>query len=229
MTMKLLSNLVLAVSFCVFSLPLAAKDKLPETTKDGLKLQHDTKLAAVYMKPGANLEDYDKFFITDVYVAFKKNWQRNYNEDVMGLEGRVTDKDIEIIKTRVAKEFKTVFTRVLEKRGYEFSKTSAKDVLILKPAITNLVVNAPDTQQAAIARTFVASAGEATLYMELHDSLTSDKIAEVMDAQAAGDDGIAHMANRVANKQEFDRVLDKWANILASHLEQVKGPAKSGK
>ena len=209
-----------------FSVPIFAKDKLPETTKDGLVLKKDTKVSAVYLKPGETLEGYDKVSITDVYVSFKKNWQRNYNRDAMGLEGRVTDKDVEVIKKRLATEFKTVFTKELQKKGgYEVVDTAAKDVLILRPAIINLVVNAPDVNRVGMGRTFVASAGEMTLYMELYDSLTSDKIAEVMDAEAAGDYGMGHAGNRVSNKAAFDRVLAKWADLLRKRLDETKAVA----
>jgi len=208
--------------------PILAKDKLPETTKDGLQLQKDTKLAAVYLKPGETLEGYDKVSITDVYVSFKKNWQRNYNEDVMGLDGRVTDRDMETIKKRLATEFKAVFTKELQdKGGYEVVDTTDTDVMVLRPAIINLVVNAPDLSRAGMGRTFVASAGEMTLYMELYDSLTSAKIAEVIDAQAVGDYGIGHAGNRVTNKADFDRVLAKWADILRKHLDETKAATAS--
>jgi len=218
---------ILTLSFSMLMAATAfAKDKLPETTKDGLVLKKDTKVSAVYLKPGETLAGYDKVSITDVYVSFKKNWQRNYNRDAMGLEGRVTDKDVEVIKKRLATEFKTVFTKELQKKGgYEVVDTAAKDVLILRPAIINLVVNAPDTNSAGMSRTFVASAGEMTLYMELYDSLTSDKIAEVIDAQAAGDYGMAHMGGRVGNKSAFDQVLAKWADLLRKRLDETKAVA----
>ena len=206
----------------LLSAAAVAKDKLPETSHDGLKLQKDTELAAVYLEPGGSLDGYDKVTILDVSVAFKKNWQRNYNQDTMGLDGRVTDKDIETIKSRLAGEFKTVFTRELEEKGgYEVVYAAGKDVLLLRPAIINLVVNAPDVKRAGMGRSFVASAGEMTLYLELYDSLTGDIIARVIDAQAAGDHGIAHMGGRVANKADFDRVLVKWADILRKHLDSV--------
>ncbi len=212
----------------LLSAPAFAKDTLPATSHDGLQLQKDTKLAAVYLKPGETLDGYDKVSITDVYVAFKKNWQRNYNRDHMGLDGRVSDKDVEVIKNRLAKEFTAVFAKELQDRGgYEVVDSAAKDVLVLRPAIINLVVNAPDVNQAGRGRTFVASAGEMTLYLELYDSLTGDILARVMDAQAAGNYGIAHMGGRVANKAEFDRVLVKWADILRTHLDNVKGAAAS--
>ena len=207
----------------LLSAPAIAKDKLPEVSHDGLHLQKDTKLAAVYLEPGETLAGYNKVSMTDVYVAFKKNWQRDYNRDEMGLSGRVTDKDVETIKKRVAEEFKTVFTKELQdKGGYEVVDSAASDVLTLRPAIINLVVNAPDTNSAGMTRTFVASAGEMTLYLELYDSVTGDIIARVMDAQAAGDHGFASMGGRVSNKANFDRVLRSWADTLRKHLDSVK-------
>ena len=56
---------------------VVAADKLPETSHDGLVLQKDTELAAVYIKPGADFSGYDKLAILDCFVAFKKNWQRD--------------------------------------------------------------------------------------------------------------------------------------------------------
>ena len=211
-----LSMLVTATAF--------AKNKLPETSHDGLHLQKDTKLAAVYLKPGETLKEYDKVAITDVVVSFKKNWQRNYNSETIGLDGRVTDKDVEIIKKRLAKEFREVFVNELrDNGGYEVVDTAAKDVLMLQPNIMNLVVTVPDVTQASMGRSFVASAGEMTLYLELYDSLTSDILARVEDVQAAGSYGVGHMSNRVKNKAEFDKVLTRWAKILRSHLDDING------
>ncbi|MEH6571232.1 MAG: DUF3313 family protein [Halioglobus sp.] len=219
------TSLTTYIAMCLlllFSVSAVAKDKLPETSHDGLKLQNDTKLAAVYLKPGESLEGYDKVTILDVYVAFKKNWQRNYNQDTMGLDGRVNDKDIVVIKKRLAGEFKTIFSRELQKKGgYEVVADAGQGVLLLRPAIVNLVVNAPDVNRAGMGRNFVASAGEMTLYLELFDSVSGDIIARVMDAQAAGNHGIAHMGGQVGNKAEFDRVLAGWADTLRKHLDSL--------
>jgi hypothetical protein len=219
-----LLTLSIALLFLAVVTPttVSAKNKLPQTTTDGLELQQDRKLAAVYLQPGETLEDYDKVMITDVTVAFKKNWQRNYNSETIGLAGRVSDKDMERIKNRVAEEFKVMFTKQLEAGGYEVVLDADKDVLLLRPAIVNLVVNAPDVQTAGRGRTFVTSAGEMTLYMELYDSLSSDKLALVIDAQEIGGEGIGQMGNRVTNQAAADRVLKKWADTLVKHLDDVK-------
>ena len=227
MSAKILRSLILAVSMCVLVAPLAAKEKakLPETTKDGLHLEHKTRHGAIYTKPGATLDAYTQVKILDVYVAFQKNWKRNFNDDQMDLENRVTDKDMEKIKARVAKEFPIVFTKILEKGGYQAVDTTGKDVLLLRPAIINLVVTAPDLMTAGMTTNMVSSTSSMTLYLELYDSLTSAKIAEVLDSEEAGNNSFAHVANRVTNKADFDLTLEAWAKILVKRLDEAHGKA----
>jgi hypothetical protein len=71
-------------------------------------------------------------------------------------------------------------------------------------------------------RTYVASAGSMTLYLELYDGATGDIIARVIDPEAADDAGIAQVANRVTNTADFDRVVRRWAEIINANLASVK-------
>lgn len=223
--MKLFKIFFLASLVSLLAAPVQAREdkKLPETTKDGLQLKHHTKLGAVYVKPGATLEPYDKVKILEVYVAFKKNWQRNYNDEQMDLGDRVTAKDMTAIKQKIASEFPKMFAKALDKGGYEVVDTTGEDVLLLRPAIINLTVTAPDTMSAGMETQVVSSAGTMTLYMELYDSQTSDKIAEVIDAEEAGGSGFAHVANRVTNLAEFDQTMEAWAEILRKRLDEAHG------
>ena len=69
------------LSFLLFlATAVAAKDKLSETTTEGLVLQHDTKMAAVYMRSGVGLTKYDKVALLKAYVAFKKHWATLLND-----------------------------------------------------------------------------------------------------------------------------------------------------
>ena len=209
-----------------FSASVFAKDQLPETV-DGLQLQKGTKLAVVYLQAGETLEDYDKIMIDDVYVAFKKNWQRDYNNTTVKLGERVTDHDVEKIKEHLANEFKAVLTTELQdKSSYEVVDTKGKDVLFIQPAIINLVVTAPDVHSATRNRSLISSAGQMTLYMELYDSISGDKIALVSDAQAVGEHGgFGYRATSGTNKREFGRVLAKWADTMRNGLDEVKAAA----
>lgn len=193
-----------------------------QSQEEAKEQQPHTKLNAVYLKPGGTLAQYDKVAILDCFVSFEKNWQRNYNDDVVGLDQRVTTKDMQEIKQRVADEFKKVFTKELEtKGGYPVVDYAAKDVLVLRPAIVNLVVNAPETNSPGMSTTFVASAGQMTLYLELYDSVTSDIIARIIDAEGGRGGGFAQMGNSVTNTAAADRIMRRWADILRDHLGKV--------
>lgn len=198
-----------------------AKDKLPEVDKDGLHLIKDSKVAVAYAKPGADLSQYSKVMLVDAYVDFRKNWERDYNMNEIGLEGRVGDKDVERIKSDLAAEFKKVFTETLTKDGHEVVDAVGPDVLLLRPALINLDVAAPDTMRAGMGNTWVSSAGSMTLYMELYDSASSTLIGRVADPRADPNDG-AQMANKVTNKVAADRMIRHWAELLSSHLGEVK-------
>ena len=100
--------------------------------------------------------------------------------------------------------------------------------MILRPAIINLEITAPEIAKMDMSRTIVRSTGSMTLYMELYDSTTSQKFAEVIDAEEIGDNSFAHVANRGTNQAELDRTLSNWARLLRKRLDEAhKTPEKS--
>ena len=181
-----------------------------------LKVHSGTRL--VYVKPGATFGKYDKVMIVDCFVEFQKDWQRNYNSNVVGLDQQVTDYKMTQMKQALAGEFKRVFARELEKGGYQVVTTAAPDVLLLRPAITDLIVNAPDIMSAGMSVNYVSSAGSGTLYLELWDSATNTILARVMDAEADRE-AFAQQANSVTNTAAADTILTGWADSLVKRLD----------
>lgn len=226
------SRIIRAIVVGALSVGLAATaafaaDKLPETSSDGLQLQKSKKVRILYAKPGASLKSYGRVMILDCFVEFQKNWQREYNLEEVGLSGRVTDKDADAIKQRLAKEFKEVFTKRLAKKGHVVVDAPAPDVLLLRPALINVEITAPQTRMAGRSREFIRSAGSMTLVLELYDSSTSTLLARVIDPQTDVQP-FPTEANRATNKFAADDILRRWADLLASHLGEAKA-APDGK
>jgi len=221
---RLVGFLSLALLMLTTSVSFAARKELPEESPEGLKLVKGTKLAAVYMKEGADFSGYDKVAILDCYVAFKKDWQREQNRERFG---SVADHDVARIKSELADEFKKVFSEELTKKGNEVVTTAASDVLLLRPAIINLDITAPDTLAAGRSYTIAASAGQMTLFLELYDSVTSELLARVMDPEAIDGFGFYQVQNRVTNRVEADRLLKKWADILGDFLVHARSTGES--
>jgi hypothetical protein len=201
---------------------LAAKDPPPQVSPEGLQLTKSTKNRLVYVKPGATFSQYSRLAILDPLVEFEKDWQKDYNRSRSGLEGRVSDDDVAKIKERLAAEFKKVFINELQgEGGYQVVDVAAPDVLVLRPALLNVEVNAPDIMTSGIEHTVVRSAGQMTLYLELWDSTSNTLLARVMDAQA-DPDTMAQVGGSVTNKAAADRILKKWANELRERLDEVR-------
>ena len=225
----LLAPLVLLLALCACASsgsPTAtnAADQPPQVSQDGLQLKVHTGSRLVYVKPGATLGKYDKVMILDCAVEFQKDWQRNYNSNVVGLDQQVTNSKVTQMKQALASEFKRIFTRELEKGGYQVVTTAAPDVLLLRPAIVDLLVTAPDIMSAGMSVNFVRSAGSGTLYLELWDSATNTILARVMDAQA-DQEAFTQQANSVTNTAAADTIISGWADSLVKRLDAARKAA----
>jgi hypothetical protein len=221
---QLLQRAIICASLAL-ALPIVANaaDELPQTSPEGLELQKDTRARVVYLRPGASLAQYRRVAILDCFVDFAKDWQKDFNRDRTTMGSRVTTKDMERIKTGLAAEFRKVFTEELQdKGGYQVVDTAAPDVLVLRPAIINLAITAPDLQSPDMNRTIIQSAGQMTLYLELYDSVSNTLLARAMDPKADRR-GLAQSANRVTNKAAADRILRQWASALRAHLDAAQG------
>jgi hypothetical protein len=209
----------------MISFPTLAKQELPEITVDGLHLMEDSKLAVVYAKPDVDLGVYNRVMLLDAGVAFKKNWKRDQNRSY---PNKVNSRDMDRIKERLANLFHEVFTEKLVEAGYELVSETADDVLIVRPAIINLDVEAPDVASANRSYTLTQSAGEMTLYLELYDSLTGDLLGKALDRQADRESAYLTWQTRSSNRVAAESMLKSWADVLVNALNDAhKATGKS--
>ncbi len=219
-----MKKLLIILSFILLgtlSVTAIAKDKkeLPEYTVEGLKrIENPKNLAIVYAEPGADLSQYDRVYLVEPYVAFKKNWQRDQNRGTL----KVRTSDMDRIKVNVKELFMEVFTEELEKGGYELANERAEDVLIVKPAIIDLDVNAPDIMSAGRSNTYTDHAGSMTLYLELYDSETDDLLAKALDPKADRRAGFMQWQTGPANRAAAKRMMQPWAEALRKGLDRAR-------
>jgi len=202
-------------------------DEPPQVDKDGLQLKVNSKTRVLYVRSGASLSKYKRAHILDCHVEFRKGWQDDFNRSVRDLSGRITQSDVEYIKDGLAEEFRKVFTKELQSGGYQITDDAGPDVLVLRPALVNVVVTAPDLMTSGRSAMIVDSAGSMTLYMELWDAATNQILARVMDAQA-DPRTFSQSANRVTNVAAARRILGIWAKDLREHLDAARAQAPSG-
>lgn len=219
---KLLTQLIV-LSICAVLLGCASQ--APLVTEDGLVLTEAPGSAKLYLKPGATIAGYNEFGLAACEVSFKRNWLRDQNSSRLNLSKRVTQQDVDRIKDSLALECdKYLRAALIQEPAYKLvdSFANGEAVLILRPAIINLDVNAPDTQTATRQQSYTTSAGEMTLVLELIDATTGEVLARAFDREGGRDRGYMQWTNSVTNKAEADRVLKDWAARLRKGLDQAR-------
>jgi hypothetical protein len=202
----------------------------PATTPDGLELVRSDKHSAVYMKPDAELDSYGKFGVVPCQVAFRKNWQRDYNSAHRSSTQQVKQRDIDRIKSELGEECTTFFTSALtEAPAYDLVTEwqQGEPVLLVFPNIVNLDITSPDLQSPNMSRTYSASAGSMTMYLELIDAETSDVLVRAYDSKA-DPDTMVNYANKITNRQAADRMLKDWSSRLRAAMDDVIGASSDG-
>ena len=189
---------------------------------DGLTLIEHADVDVTYVLPEADFSIYNRVMILEPQVAFRRNWQRDVNRGVRGTAARVTTQDMDRIKSQMSELFLEVFTQELTNGGLAIVEEPGEDVLIVRPAIVNLNVAAPDTQTASRNRVFVANAGSASLFIELYDSLTGQILARAADSRSARTSPGFQWASAVTNRSEARNALRIWARTLVDSLNEVR-------
>jgi hypothetical protein len=186
-----------------------------EVTHDGLERVPNSKVERAWVKPGADFSQYTEVGLLDCFVSFRRNWQMNHP--------RVRKRDMERIKSALSDEFRTVFTTELENGGYPVVTQADDHVLLIRPAIIDLDVAAPDTNTAGRSDSFTASPGVMTLVIELYDSVSNEILARAIDRRRARNVGNIQWTTSGTNRDAARKILRRWANLLVSRLDEVHG------
>jgi hypothetical protein len=202
----------------LINFPLLAREDFPQVTADGLHLVPDTHLRLVYADPDADLGVYSKLLLIDPQVAFRKDWQRDINQNKPFV---VTAQDMQNIRTELAAMFKEILVSKLKAGDYALVEEQGEDVLIIRPAILDLNISSPDTPRSRNQRSISRSAGDMTLYLELRDSLTGDILAKALDHQTDRSNVTTFVRDRTRNENAARRILDGWAEILVNGLDET--------
>jgi len=204
----------------MLSFNVAAQDEPPEVTVDGLHLVQGTQMALVYAKPDVDLSRYGRIYLVKPWVSFRKNWLKAQNSIP---NQTVTTSDMERIKSDLAALFTEVFRQELQNDGgYVLVDGADDDVLVVRPAIYDLDVYAPDTPGTAGKRSAIPSVGTMSLYMELIDSVTGDVLVKAYDNKYDRTRTHVQVQNRVRNETAAREMLGEWAHTLRLALDEAR-------
>lgn len=211
---------MLAAFALTTAMPVAAA-KLP-TTWDGLVEVKGKKLEAVYLLPDADFRSYSKVMLDPSQVAFQQDWRQNYNSQAITLGNQITSQAVQQDIAEAEAGLNKIFAEAFTKEGYQIVTAPGPGVARIGVAVVDLSITAPQSQS-GFGASYGVDAGEATLVVEVRDSVTNQLLGRGLDRRAAGaDEGDGFPRNAVTNRDDFMQLFQTWANIAAKGLTELR-------
>ena len=197
--------------------PTSRKQAAAQWTDDGLQATKIRGLDVVYARPDSSLAGYTSYRLAPVSVAFIKHWGRGTS-----MRPRVSDRDMQKIRDRLATLVREELTRELGAGGYTLSEEPGEGVLDLELRIVDLNVVAPDVASAAGQRVYAVSAGEMTLVAELRDSSSGQAVMRIYDHESGDDSTRMRRITNMENEIQARDVVGGWAKALRQLLDAAR-------
>ena len=193
-----------------------SKDGIASVTTEGLNRVDDTPLAAAWVKPGIDLRSYDKIMLQRLGISFREVEDRGLRRDAtdFALSDEQKQKVEETIWEALADE-------ISKSERFEITDHAGPGVLIATGALVDVVSHVPP-ERIGRGATFVRSLGEATLVVELRDSVTGELFARAVDRRAA-EPVFPTRTNALNNRAEVRRAARRWASVLRDRLDEIAG------
>jgi len=206
--MKPLVTLIGAMMIASASIASAAEPA--EVTPDGLHRVDSSVLKLAWKKPGVDFKRYKKIMLVADGITFKPVTHRSDSGYPISDEQ----------KEKLSKMMLDVFTKELGKlRNYTLVDKPGSDVLVVRGAMLDVVSRIPP-ERVGRSATFLRDIGEATLVVELQDSMTGEFLARGADRRAAAS-AFPRKSSSVSNTADLQQVAQQWASELRRRLDEL--------
>jgi hypothetical protein len=213
---------LLGSSAAALAKPRLATGDDAEVTYDGLQRVDKSVMSMAWVKPDINLEPYTKLMVVGAGISYApvddegKRWwpgRSDITQFPISEEG----------KQRFRKEVSEAFSKELGKlERYEIVTEPGQGVLALVGGLIDVVSRVPPVDD-CVGRCdiYLDEVGQATLVVELRDSITNEVLARAADRRAAESAGWGLEANTVTVWSEVRRLANTWARIIRKRLEEL--------
>ena len=214
----------LVISGCSTTPEIDTSDS-SQATFDGLYPVRGARADAAWARPDIDLTHFTKIMLHGVGVQYRPG-----GESGRSLSARNSGGPFEVTEAQKAAFEAIMREAFLEElaRSERFTIVSepGPDVLLIRGALLDVVSNVPTDPVGARNRVFLSRVGEATLVLELRDSITETVLARSVDRRAAEDSLGMRESNRANNTAEVRRLARAWARKLREALDEFGAPAE---
>ena len=203
---------------CATNSPKMQEGPLAEWTFDGLVRVDNTKLDKVWVKPDINLADYDSIMLQSVEVHYRAvrnpGSDRLYPRDTEFFP--LTDQQKAGVVEILSKAFKDEMAKC---KSYTLTDTPGPNTLAVRGELLDVVSRTPP--EVGFRDVYLSSFGEATLVIELRDSVSDEIFARAVDRRAAESFGELVKADSISARMEVSRLATSWARLVREGIDNL--------
>jgi len=219
-----LALLALALSSCAGSTPTIDTSPDAEISFDGLHSIKGGTADAAWARPGTDISQYSKIMLQGVGIEYRPGGEagRTYHARAEGGPFEVTARQREEFEIVMKEAF---LEELAKSDKFELVAEAGPDVLLIIGALIDVVSHVPP-EPIGMADIYLTRVGEATLVLEIRDSITEAVLVRAVDRRAAERFGEFMESNRINNRAEVRRLARTWARLLRMRLEEFATPSE---
>ena len=215
------------IAFLIVLTALAACQSTPtlqsgagaQISYDGLVRVDNSRVDSAWVRPDVNFSNYDKLMLVGTGIKYRsvRELNRIY---LSNLDGFPLDAEQrESLQTMV----RDIFTRgIAESDRFAIVPEPGPETLTVTGSLIDVVSFVPPRQgQVDQIRSIVARLGEATLVLELSDSVSGQVLARATDKRIIESDRGDILISETITRFALESELNRWAGLIRNGLETL--------
>lgn len=215
------------VLFSGCSSTVATIDTSPdaEVSFDGLHKVKGGRMKEAWARPDFDVSSYSKIMVQGAGVEFRPGGWRGSSRDIgPGGHYAVSDETKVMFREQMGEAF---LAELSKGEHFTIVTEAGPDVLLIRGSLIDVISKVP-REQGVRSNTYLSEVGQATLVLEIRDSVSDGILYRATDRQTASKSGSGlSYSTTVTNVMEFRRVAERWATILREGLDRFMAPEES--
>ncbi len=213
---------MLLMSGCASSTPTIDTSPEAEVTFDGLYPIKGGSADAAWARPDADISQYSKIMLQGVGIEYRPGGEsgRLYHSRSSADHFELTERQKAGFEEVVRDKFRDELGK---SERFTIVDEPGPDVLLIRGGLLDVVSYVPP-DMIGRGEIYLSRVGEATLVLEIRDSVSEAIIARAVDRRAAEDSMGLQQSNRASNTAEVRQMVSVWARKLRERLDEMGAP-----
>ena len=210
---------VAAIAGCSSAPPTIQEGPNAEISFDGLHAVDNAIFQNAWADPDIDFSRYSKVMPGGAFFEYRavKKSGGSYRAGSNDSEFWIDDKARETLES----EADTIFNEEIAKSTrFSVTESPGSDVLIIRGGLHDIMSRVPP-EQAGRSDVYLRSVGEATLILEVVDSMSGEVIYRAVERRSAESATGGMRSSSVTTLSEVRRMLRRWATTLRTGLDSI--------